>query len=97
MVVWITRGRSTAATRTQWENQAKTREEIRAALQGRKGFRDIQFLWDIEDSGEYVSLSYWDSLEDLEEYRKSPGREDAVAKISLVRGSDITRMSYIVG
>lgn len=97
MIVLVTIGRATAQIRHQWEAQAETREEVRGLLKQRKGCIDVHFLWDIEETGEYMGISYWETLQDLEDYRSSMGREDAIAKLSLIRGQAVSRKTYIVG
>mgnify|MGYP003327655803 CR=1 FL=1 len=58
-----------------WDEYEKLyTENIEPLTEGIKGFRGRQLLRSTENPDEGISLTIWDTLEDMEHYRLSPRR-----------------------
>jgi heme-degrading monooxygenase HmoA len=56
-------------------------ERIQSITQGLGGFQGRQLLQSTENPDEGLSITLWDSLEDLRSYDQSPGRQEAARAV----------------
>jgi heme-degrading monooxygenase HmoA len=73
------------------------KEHCAPLMIGMKGCLSEQFLADHENEGEMISMSTWDSMKDVDAYRKSPEHDEIQRHTrQLLKGARATVKTYDV-
>jgi heme-degrading monooxygenase HmoA len=74
MVVSILTRKTRISDRQRWQAElAGVMPKIRSVLDSEPGFRSVQYLWSVENDGEFAQITNWDTLEDCRRYVREGG------------------------
>jgi heme-degrading monooxygenase HmoA len=91
MVVSILMRKTRITDRREWEARlAEVLPRLREVMSACPGFRSVQYLWGVEDDGEFAQITEWATLEDCRRYV----REGAAATVATIEDAAIPTAPY---
>lgn len=81
MIISVLTRRTRLTDRGKWQAALETvLPSIRQLLQSQPGFVSVQYLWNVDEDGEFAQITTWEALEDCRRYVRG-GAAAAVATL----------------